>query len=408
MLAAVLAAALVACEHRPSPPYVDDDRHSRPGTLVIWADDDRAEALRPFAEKFAERHGIHVEFDGAGTADDRRYDFLSAVRGGKGPDIFVGEHQFAGEFVAAGAVVPIALPDPVRAGFEPLSIRAGTYDGQLYLLPHGITTVMLYRNTELVPEAPATIEDLVATGRRLVVDGKASEVLGLPVGEGGDLEHVYPLYTSAGGYLFATKDDGTADPAQPGLGTPASVAAFRRLAELGETGSGALQRYLDLGKISGTVTDGRVPMVALHPFVMELLRPLSRATWAASPVPGFAGGRPARPLVRVQGFYLSSAAKNKALAEQFLLEVATTVEVQMALYAAWPMVPALATAIDVVVRADPDMVAVLDVARTGELVPSIPQMRKVWTPFGKAEAAVVGGGDPAAAVADAASRVTSG
>ncbi|WP_238015278.1 extracellular solute-binding protein [Dactylosporangium sp. AC04546] len=408
VVAALLAGALVACEQRATPPIVDDDRHSRPGTLVIWADDDRVKALRPFAEQFAARHGIHVEFDGAATADDRRYDFLAAVRAGKGPDLFLGEHSFTGEFVAAKAVVPIELPEPVRAGFEPLSIRAGTYDGQLYLLPHGFSSVVLYRDTRLVPEAPATIEDLVAAGRRVVTAGQASEILGLPVGESGDLEHVYPLYTSAGGYLFAAKDDGTADPAQPALGTPASVAAFRRLAELGETGSGALQRYLDLGKVSGTVAGGRVPMVALHPFMMELVRPLTQATWAASPVPGFAGGRPARPLVRVQGFYLSSAAKNRDLAEQFLLEVAATVEVQHALYAAWPMVPALATAIDVVVRADPDMLAVLDVARTGELVPSIPQMRKVWTPFGKAEAEVVGGGDPAKAVADAAASVGSG
>ncbi len=40
----------------------------------------------------------------------------------------------------------------------------------------------LIRNTELAPEAPKTIEDLVATGKKLKADGKVSEILCLQVG----------------------------------------------------------------------------------------------------------------------------------------------------------------------------------------------------------------------------------
>ena len=406
-LTLAVALASAGCVGDDDTPATSYEKHSSTGTLVIWADDDRADELRPFAEKFAAANGITVEFYGLGDAERRKDNFLSAVRAGNGPDIFVGEHRFTGEFVAAGAVAPIALPKAQQDAYEPLTMRAATYNGQIYLVPHAITNVMLYRNVAVAPDAPATIEDLVAVGSRLKSDCKAKEILGLPVGSSGDLEHVFPLYSSAGGYLFGTKPDGSADPADLGVGSPASIAAFTRLATLGEKGSGALKRDIDLGKIGSNLISGEIPFIVIHPFLMELTRSLSKTTWAVSPVPGFAGGGPARPLVHVHGFFLSSAGKNRTLAERFLIEQVSTLDVQTALHTGWHAVPALIAAAGAVAAAQPEMKAVLDVARTGVLVPSIPEMKGVWTPFGRAEAAVVSGGDVSEAVQAAQKSISS-
>jgi arabinogalactan oligomer/maltooligosaccharide transport system substrate-binding protein len=394
-----VALAIAGCAGEDDTPPTSYEKHSRPGTLVIWADDDRADELRPFAEKFAAANGITVEFSGnLGDAERRTDNFLSAVRAGNGPDIYLGEHRDTGEFVAAGAIAPIALPTAQQDAYEPLTIKAATHNGQIYLVPHAITNVVLYRNVAVAPEAPATIEDLVAAGTGLKSAGKAEEILGLPVGSSGDLEHVFPLYSSAGGYLFGSAADGSPDPADLGIGTPASVAAFNRLAALGEKGSGALKRDIDLGKIGSSIVRGRIPFIVMHPFLMELTRGLSETAYAVSPVPGFASGGPARPLVHVHGFFLASAGRNRALAERFLVEQVGTLEVQKALYDGWTAVPALTAAIAPIVAAHPDMQTVLDVARTGVLVPSIPQMTDVWSPFGRAEAAVVSGDDVTKAV----------
>ena len=397
-VAAVLTLGSAGCKE--SPPVVADYHESRPGTLMIWADGDRAEAVQPFAEAFAARHGIKAEVYGLGSADSRRSDFIRGVREGKGPDIYLGEHQDLSEFVAAGVVAPVPLTDAQRAAYEPLAIRAGTYDGQLYLVPHAITNVMLYRNVTLVPDAPATIEDLVATGRRLVAAGQATEVLGLPVGAQGDLESVYPLYSSAGGYLFGTNPDRSPAATDHRVGAPSSVDALRRIA-----GLGALKTSIDLGKVASGLTGAKMPFVVVHPAAAELVRPLSQAKWAVSAVPGFAGGRPARPLVRVQGFYLSAAAQNKALAAQFLAERVGTVDLQESLCAAWSTAPALTAAIGPVTAAHPETQALIDVARTGELIPSTPRMQRVWTPFGQAEVVAVTGGDVEAAVRAARDRI---
>ena len=56
---------------------------------------------------------------------------------------------------------PVELGD--KAGdFEKVAIQAVTYDGKTYGLPYAIENIALVRNTDLVPEAPATFEDVTA------------------------------------------------------------------------------------------------------------------------------------------------------------------------------------------------------------------------------------------------------
>ena len=62
------------------------------------------------------------------------------------------------------------------------------FNGQLYGIPYSVENIALFRNTDLVPTAPATIEDMVAAGKQLVTDGKTKEILSLQVGQNGGLE----------------------------------------------------------------------------------------------------------------------------------------------------------------------------------------------------------------------------
>ena len=144
----------------------------------------------------------------------------------------VGAHDWIGNLVQNGAVDPIQLTEAQLAGFPQIAIDAVTFGGQIYGVPYALENVALFRNTDLAPEAPATIEELVETGRSLQADGKTSEILCLQVGDQGDVYHMYPLYTSGGGYLFGTAADGTLDPSDLGVGTEVSMAAFRLIREL--------------------------------------------------------------------------------------------------------------------------------------------------------------------------------
>ena len=60
------------------------------GDLVIWGDDKRAPALRPFAEQFGEANGISVVVQEIVPFEDIDDRVIIAGPAGEGPDIFVG------------------------------------------------------------------------------------------------------------------------------------------------------------------------------------------------------------------------------------------------------------------------------------------------------------------------------
>ena len=166
------------------------------GTLVIWADDKRTAALKPFAEKFGKENGLTVDVQ-AIPNKDLQANFVTAAQSGKGPDVVVGAHDWIGNLVQNGAIDPVQLSAAQKKSFADIAIKGVTYNGQSYGVPYAIENLALIRNTELAPTAPATIEDLVTAGKQLRTAGKASEIMALQCGENGDAYHIYPLYTSA-------------------------------------------------------------------------------------------------------------------------------------------------------------------------------------------------------------------
>jgi arabinogalactan oligomer/maltooligosaccharide transport system substrate-binding protein len=111
-------------------------------------------------------------------------------------------------------------------------------------------------------------------------------------------------------------------------------------------------------------------------------------------VPGFAGGKPAQPFLGVQTFYVAAKGKNKALAQEFVTNYVTTPELAVALYQAEPRPPALTAAFDQVKGGDADLAKFVEAGQNAIALPAIPAMAAIWDPFGKAEAAIVGGADP--------------
>src|SRR3954452_16658015 len=161
------------------------------GKLVIWADDKRTAALKPFAAKFGKDNGVTVEVQA--VSKDLQTNFVTASQQGSGPDVVVGAHDWIGNLVQNGAIDPVQLAAEQKSGFNETAIKAVTFNGQLYGVPYATENIALIRNTELAPEAPKTIEDLVASGKKLKAAKKATETLCLQVGQNGDAYHIYPL-----------------------------------------------------------------------------------------------------------------------------------------------------------------------------------------------------------------------
>ncbi|MEU7901507.1 maltose ABC transporter substrate-binding protein [Actinoplanes sp. NPDC049118] len=373
------------------------------GKLVIWGDDKRAAALKPFADKFGQENGVTVEVQA--ISKDQQTTFVTASQQGSGPDVMVGAHDWIGNLVQNGAIDPVQLTAEQQSGLAPNALKAVTFNGQVYGVPYATESLALIRNTKLAPEAPATIEDLVKSGKKLKADKKASEILCLQVGQNGDAYHSYPLFSSGGGYLFGTDAKGDYDKNDLGVGKPESIAAFEKIGKLGEKGDGALKRSITGENSIATFTAGKCAYLVSGPWAITDAKKANIA-YDITPVPGFAGAKPAQPFLGVQSFYVAAKGKNKALAQEFVTNYVTTPDLAVALYQAEPRPPVLTAAFDEVKGADPDLAKWIEAGKNAVPLPAIPEMASVWDPFGKAEAAVIGGADPKTALTAAAKTIS--
>ncbi len=370
--------------------------------LTIMVDAERTPVMEELAQQFGEENGLTVEVQS--IAENVQSQFVTAAQAGEGPDIVMGAHDWIGNFVQNGAIDPIQLSPEQLQAFNPLAIEGVTFNGQVYGVPFAVENVVLFRNTDLAPEAPATIEDLVATGQAAVDGGQATEVLALPVGEVGDPYHIYPLFTSGGGYLFGQNPDGSYNPADFGLGSPGSIEAFQRIGALGETGAGVLKRSVTGENIVNLFGGGDAVYMLSGPWNLAPLADTD-VNFEISPVPGFADGGPARPFVGVQAMYVASGSDNKTLAQEFATNYFASPEIAQQIFEADPRPPALTAVLEEVQGSNPLVAQVLAAGEGGDILPAIPEMQAVFDPMGKAEAAVIGGADVPSTITTAAQTI---
>lgn len=367
--------------------------------LTIWADDDRAVAMRTFAEAYTRGSGTDIEVIVV-EHDELRSSFVSTQASGLGPDILAGPHDWTGELVEAGAIAPVGLAAESNDTFTPGALEAVTYGGEVYGVPYATENLALLRNTDMVPDEPQTVEEMVTSGTDAVDSDSADRVLSVQVGEEGDAYHLHPFFTSAGGYLFGDDESGDPDPSDLGVASSESVAAFEVLAELGEDGSGVLTRDTDADNTAQLFSDGSAPFLITGPWSVAEIKQAG-IPYEISPVPPFEDADPARPLIGVQSFFVASDATDPDLAEEFAQTFVSDPELSIILYDADPRVPALTAVLDVVAEDDPDLAEFERAGEEGLPMPAIPEMEEVWTPFSQAGADVIGGADPEEALADA-------
>lgn len=370
--------------------------------LVIWADGQRAPVLQKLATTFGQQNGVKVEVQTIST--DQQTAFVTATTAGKGPDIVVGATDWIGNLVQNGTIAPVPLSAQQLKAFEPIAAKAVTYNGSVYGVPYATENLALFRNTALAPTAPATFEQLVNQGRGIVKAKQAKQVLAVQTGQTGDVYHMEPFYTSGGGYLFGTKSNGDYDPNDLGVGRPGSIAAAKLIGKYGEKGANVFRRSIDADNAISLFTSGKTPFLVSGPWATESIKK-AHVKYALSPVPGFAGQQPARPFVGVQAFFVSAKAKNAALAQEFASNYATQPAVEKALYELEPRPPALTTVYDDVAKSDPDVQGFHAAARNAQVLPQIPAMASIWDALGKAEAAIVGGADPASTMTAAGKQI---
>lgn len=383
----VAALSLAGCA-----PTDDGDNLADGGstTITMWVDTERAPALKDIAAKFKEDTGITVklEIKDFGTVDQ---DFISQVPTGKGPDLIVSPHDKLGAYVANGVVAPLELGDKADE-FAASAVQAMSYEGTVYGVPYSIENVALLRNADLVPEASASFDEVIAKGQAFV-NGEADKypfLVGLSPDQG-DPYHLYPLQTSFGAPVFGLDADGAYDPTNLTLGNEGGLAFAAKLKEWGA--AGVLNANIDGDKAKEFFLAGKSPYYITGPWNLPDIK-ASGMNYAIDELPS-AGGEPAQPFIGVNGFFLSSKSTNALAATQFIVNYLSTEAVQTALYEVGGRPPALTAAYEAAAANDADVAALGAIGQKGVPMPAIPAMGSVWADWGNAELTLIKGeGDP--------------
>lgn len=341
-------------------------------TLLLWVDETRSAVIEELGASFSEEYGVDLVVQQMGFGDIRDQ-LRIAGPAGEGPDIIIGAHDWLGELVTNGMLAAIDLGDAAE-GFAPATIQALTWDGELYGVPYAIENVGFFYNTELVPTAPATFDEVRSVSEELMSSGKADYGF---IRQDGDPYHFFPIQTAFGGYIFGLDDLGNYTAEDVGVDNEGSVAALQWLQ--GMIGDGLLPTGLDHPAALALMQSGEAAMYITGPWSIGGLVEAG-TPFAIAPIPAGPEGDPGRPFLGVQAFMVSAFSKNPLLAQAFLTEFVASEEVQLALYEKGNRAPALLSAIEQV--DDPYLAALAEAGSVGLPMPAIPEMSAVWTSWG--------------------------
>lgn len=375
-----LALTLAACSGSSNDADAEDTATtaaSDGGSLTVWVDETRQDAVAEAAKAFEDETGTTVELV-LKNFGDIQADFIAQVPTGEGPDVTVGAHDWLGAFLQNGVVAPVELGDKA-AEFTPTAVEAFTQDGQVYGVPYAIENIALIRNTALAAAAPATWDDAVAAGQAA---GTKYPIL-LQTGTEGDPYTYYPLQTSFGAPVFTQNEDGSYTD-ELALGGEAGNAFATWLQAQGA--AGVLSTDITYDIAVEAFANGESPFIVGGPWMIESFEGLELAI---DPVPS-AGGQPAEMFAGVQGFYVSAQSENALLANDFITNYMATTEAQVTLAKAGNRPAALIAAAEELAD-DPIMSGFAAIGETAAPMPSIPAMNSVWSFWGVTEANIISG-----------------
>ncbi|MBT6491992.1 MAG: extracellular solute-binding protein, partial [Deltaproteobacteria bacterium] len=220
----------------------------------------------------------------------------TAMPRGHGPDIFIYAHEKVGSWKRAGLVSPLNEQDSAWAKevFFPETISSLEVDQEIYGYPLSFKSLVLFRNTDLVPNAPRTTDELLVIAESL----KEKNIFGLAY-------QADSFYFHAAWYLgFNARLP--LDPQQTEFESSESLDSFTFLEEL-------VQRKVIPQEVTGAlVTDlfnrGQASMVISGPWMLGEID--KSIPFALSPLPLVSKtGKAASPFLTTEAAFIASNAR---------------------------------------------------------------------------------------------------
>jgi len=349
--------------------------------LLIWINGDKAyTGLQKVGDAFEKAAGVKVVVEHPVDPTDK---FQQAAGAGKGPDIFCWPHDRIGEWAKSGLLTPIRPGRKLYAENEEAAWKAMAYKGRLWAYPIAIETTGLIYNKALVPNPPATFEELIALDKQLQAKGKRAILW-----DYNKSFFSWPLLAGAGGVIFGRDAQGEYDPEQVQVNSAGALAGaqmIERLLKEGHMPKGARYSEMETGFARGDVA-----MMISGPWAWDNAR-RAKIDFGVAPIPAVVAGKPSKPFVGVLGCMIAAPSKHKDIAVEFIENHLMRPEALKVLDANVPIGVPANKAFYAELAVNPLIKASMDNARAGEPIPNIPEVGRFWTAMDAALEAITNG-----------------
>jgi multiple sugar transport system substrate-binding protein len=205
-------------------------------------------------EEFERGEGIGVEVAVAPTHPDLNERIAEEFGSGAAPYDLISTHtKYAPSQEEWLTPLDEDLEDPELENFTPRTLELARIEGRLYGVPRNLDVKLLYHRTDLVPEPPASWEELRNEAARLKSDDLYGFVF--PGKESGLFGHFFELHAMAGGRMF----DGEGPPA-PHLNDEAGLWALTLLRDLYERAAPEETPDWHYDEVAACFREGRAAM----------------------------------------------------------------------------------------------------------------------------------------------------
>jgi len=346
-----------------------EDKAAGKAPLQVWVyDQSRIDTLTQIGKDFEKKYGIPVKVSMVDLGQIRTQ-FLLAASGGECADVAIIPHDNLGNLVANDAVLPVELGAKKKEILAP-AIDGFMYNGKLYGLPLSVENIGFFRNTDLVPQAPATWDDMIAIGTKLVKDGKCQVIMGFPDAT----YNSYPFFSSYGGVIFGKNKDGSLNANDVQIASDGFVQGLTVMT--GMVTNKLVPEASDWDGAHVLFETGKAPFIMTGPWALERFKNAG-VHYAISAFPAAKkGGQAGAPFLGVQGMIVSKSSKQAKLAQAFVVNYIATKANMEALHnadqrpSAWKSVAAATK--------DPDSAGFAAAGVNAIPMPSIPAMGFVW------------------------------
>jgi len=336
------------------------------GKLVIWINGDKGyNGLAEVGKKFEQDTGIKVTVEHPDKMEEK-YPQVAAT--GDGPDIIFWAHDRFGGYAQSGLLAEISPDKSFQEKLFPFTWDAVRFNGKLIGYPVSVESLSLIYNKDLLPNPPKSWEEMAAVDKQLRAKGKSAIMFNLQ-----EPYFTWPLLAAGGAYAFKKSDSGY-DVKDTGVDNAGAKAGMQFLVD--QVKAKTLNADTDYSIAEAAFNKGQTAMTINGPWAWSNIDK-SGINYGVTLLPTL-NGKPSKTFVGVLSAGINAASPNKELAKEFLENYLLTDAGLDAVNKDKPLGAVTLKSFQQTLEKDERIAATMNNARSGDIMPNVPQMAAFW------------------------------